>query len=322
MGKRFKQEYSKLSRSAITAMCGAGNGQEIGMIHEWRVKGGAKDERRNIFPAAVAKHPLAILLFRVNAFLKTLLHFTQPICFIWFLLGMWLLAMLWKRRSQQLWLPAAAWLLLTLFTCTPIASLLLAHLEDQTPKVALAQLPNADAILCLGGGVEPSLSEPTGFHLKDEADRLSTALTLAAFGKAPLLILGGGGYPHQGRMFSEADAVRDYLQDHALLKVHTHSLGACSDTHQEALKVAALMKKRGFKRLLLVTSASHMPRTLAAFRKINVDPIPVPCNYLSSLNRLGDLDWLHLPSHHGFEIFSLWMHELIGHYVYLWRGWI
>ncbi len=258
----------------------------------------------------------------MNTLLKTILQFSQPLCLIWLLLGIWLVRQLWNRRYCHLWMPATSWVLLTIISCTPTASILLANLENQNPKVQLNQLPTADAILCLGGGVEPSLSEPTGFHLKAGADRLSTALTLAAGEKAPLLILGGGGYPHQGRAFSEADAVRDYLQGHVLLKVQTHSLGICSDTHDEALKVAALMKQRGLKRLLLVTSASHMPRTLAVFRKINIELIPVPCNYLSSSNRVGDLDWLHLPSHHGFEIYSLWSHEIIGHYVYLWLGWV
>lgn len=270
----------------------------------------------------VAEQPVAILLFRVNALLKTILQFTQPLCIIWLLLGIWLLRLLWNRRGGQLWMPATSWVLLTVISCTPIASLLLAGLENQIPKVQLNQLPAADAILCLGGGVEPSLSEPTGFHLKIGADRLSTALTLAAAGKAPLLILGGGGYPHQGQTFSEADAVRDYLAAHVPLKIQLHSIGVCSDTHDEALKVAALMKQRGLKRLLLVTSASHMPRAVATFSKAGVQAIPVPCNYLSSLNHLGDLQWLHWPSHHGFEIFACWMHEIIGHYVYLWRGWI
>ncbi|MDI1314446.1 YdcF family protein [Prosthecobacter sp.] len=219
-------------------------------------------------------------------------------------------------------MPATAWLLLTVISCTPLAAVLLVRLENQNPKVQLNQLPETDAILCLGGGVEPSLSEPTGFHLKVGADRLSTALTLAAEGKAPLLILGGGGFPHEGRMFSEADAVRDYLADHVSLNIQLHSLGVCSDTHDEALKVATLMKQRGLKRLLLVTSASHMPRAEAVFRKTDVQVTPVPCNYHSSLNHLGDLQWVHWPSYHGFEIFRFWAHEIIGHYVYVWRGWI
>lgn len=276
----------------------------------------------NFFSAAVAERPSAILHLRVNTLLKTFLELAQPLCVIWLLLGLWLLRVLLSRRWGSLWMPATSWLLLTVISCTPLASVLLAGLENESPKVRLNQLAAADAILCLGGGVEPSLSEPTGFHLKVSADRLSTALALAAAGKAPLLILGGGGYPHEGRTFSEADAVRDYLADDDHLKIQLHSLGVCSDTHDEALKVAALMKQRGLKRLLLVTSASHMPRAMAVFRKTEVQTIPVPCNYLSSLNHLGDLHWFHWPSYHGFEIFGFWMHEIIGHYVYLWRGWI
>lgn len=258
----------------------------------------------------------------MTTLLEAFLPFTQPLPLIWLLLGIWLLRQLWNRRYCHLWMPATSWVLLTVISCTPTASILLANLENQNPKVQLNQLPTADAILCLGGGLEPSLSELTGFHLKAGADRLSTALTLAAGGKAPLLILGGGGYPHQGKLVSEADAVRDYLRDHALFDTRAHSLGICSDTHDEALKVAALMEQLGLKRLLVVTSAYHMPRTAAVFRKIGVEIIPVPCNYLGSLNRLGDFHWLHMPSHHGFENFSVWAHEIIGHYVYLWRGWI
>lgn len=123
-------------------------------------------------------------------------------------------------------------------------------------------------------------------------------------------------------MFSEADAVRDYLAEHVPLKIQLHSIGVCSDTHDEVLKAAALMKERGLKRLLLVTSASHMPRAMALFRKTAVEAIAVPCNYHSSLNHVGDLQWFHWPSYHGFETFSFWIHETIGHYVYLWRGWI
>ncbi len=270
----------------------------------------------------VAKPLKLILLLVVTTILKTFLQFTEPLCLIWLLLGIWLLRMFWYRRWEQLWMPATSWVLLTVIACTPLPSCLLANLESQTPKVQLDQIPTVDAILYLGGGVEPSFTEPTGFQLKSGADRLSTALTLAAQGKAPLLIIGGAGYLHEGQMVSEADAVSTHLKAHVPLKSEIHSLGVCSDTHDEALKVAALMKQRGFKKALLVTSASHMPRTLSVFRKVGVEVIPVPCNYLSSMNQLGDFNWFHLPGYHGFEIFKIWSHEVIGHWVYYWRGWI
>ena len=260
----------------------------------------------------------------ITTALKTALFFAQPLGLIWALLGGWLLLRVWKRDWlwSQLAMPAAAWLLMTLITCTPFSSVLMDQLEDKIPPVELDTLPTADAIICLGGGVAPSFAEPVGFHLMIAADRSATALALAARKKAPMIILGGGGYEKDGEIFSEADALRDGFAKHGPLGVEYHSLGACSDTHDEAVKVAELAKQRGLKRLFLVTSASHMPRSVATFEKAGVDVIPVPCNYLSSLNQVTDLQWIHLPSSQGFEIFNFWLHELVGGWVYRWRGWI
>lgn len=258
----------------------------------------------------------------MTAFFKIALHLAQPLCLIWLLLSFWLGRSLWRRRRGGLWLPALAWGLLTLISCTPLASLILADLEETFPAVKLAELATADAIVCLGGGTEPSDLEPTGFHLKTGADRLSTALTLASMQQTSSLVLGGGGYEQAGEMISEADALQAYCQKHLTLKSQILSLGVCSDTHDEALKVAALAKERGWKTVLLVTSAYHMPRSMVTFRKAGVPVSAVPCNYLSSLNRVGDLHWIHLPSSQGFELFSVWVHEFIGHWVYYWRGWL
>ncbi len=254
--------------------------------------------------------------------LKTLLHLFQPLPLIWLALGLWLVRLFVQKRRSGLIVPASVWLVMTVMTCTPLSSYLLAGLENEMPKVKLAELPQADAIICLGGGAEPGLMEPVGVRLKSAADRLSTAVTMAAAGKAPLLILGGGGYPHDGEMRSEADAVGDYLRAHFHLPTDVHSLGVCSDTHDEAVKVAALMQQRGLKQCLLVTSASHMPRSVAVFRKAGVNVIPVPCNYTSSLNRVGDPCWVHLPHADGFNSFDGWLHEMIGFLVYRMRGWV
>lgn len=254
--------------------------------------------------------------------LKTLLHLVHPLCVIWLVLGLWLLRMLYNRRTLGLWYPGAAWLILTLLTCTPFASWLIAGLENQVTSVKVAELPQAEAIVCLGGGFVPSLVEPAGFQLQSGADRLTTALTLAVEGKAPLLILGGGGYPHEGHVFSEADTVSSYIRSHFSLKTELLSMGVCKDTHDEAVKVAALTKQRGLNRLLLVTSANHMPRTMAAFRKVGINVIPVPCNYISSLNHLGEQRWLHLPSPRGLDVFGAWLHEIVGSWVYYFRGWV
>ena len=100
------------------------------------------------------------------------------------------------------------------------------------------------------------------------------------------------------------------------------SLGVCADTHDEAVKTAALVKEHGWAKVLLVTSASHMPRAAGTFEKAGVSVVEVPCNYVSSLNRVGDFQWLHLPHGDAFGVFGAWFHEVIGTWVYRWRGWM
>jgi len=137
-----------------------------------------------------------------------------------------------------------------------------------------------------------------------------------------LLVLGGGGYPHAGTVLSEADALARHLTEHRHISTPVISLGICADTHDEAVKVAALASQHRIQHLLLVTSASHMQRAVATFEKAGLRSTPVPCDYQSSLHRVGPVRWLHLPHPGGFETFATWFHEVIGSWLYRWRGWI
>ncbi|MDZ4288748.1 MAG: YdcF family protein [Prosthecobacter sp.] len=257
----------------------------------------------------------------IDIVLRKAIFLAHPLGITWLLLTLWLLISVWNRR-RGFFLPALAWLILTVTTCTPLASWLLATLENQYPKVKLESLPQADAIVCLGGGAEPSFTEPTGIHFKRGADRVPTALTLAAQKKGAALVLGGGGYPQDGKRLSEADALVAHLQRQQAAPIPILSLGLCNDTHDEVLKLAELAKQRGWQSILLVTSASHMPRAAATCEKAGLKVIPVPCNYQSSYNRIGEVDRLHLPHEDGFEIFSTWIHEIIGTWLYQYRDWM
>lgn len=258
----------------------------------------------------------------MNTLLRELLFLIQPLTLAWLLLTIWILQMIWKKLWRWAALPSLAWLILSLITCTAIPSWLLAKVENRYPQPTPEQLANADAIICLGGGVEPSLTEPTGMHLVRGADRFATALSMSLSGMAPVLVLGGGGYPHKGELISEADALRDHLAQFPGIGFQVVSLGVCANTRDESLKVAELVQQQGWKKVLLVTSASHMPRSVATFEKTGVPVVPVPCHYLSSFNRVGDIDWLHMPYAGSFELFDSWFHEFIGTWIYQWRGWM
>jgi len=259
----------------------------------------------------------------MTALLKAIADFLEPSGLIWLLLSALLFLPLWQRRWRDALLPGAAWLVLTLTAATALPHLLLASLENDWPPVALAALPECDAIVVLGGGLEPSQGEPSGMHLRSGADRLFTALTLARQGKGRRVIIGGGVLKNtNGSVESEADGARDWIKEWRLADVPVQSLGHCADTHDEAVKVAALAKANGWERVALVTSAYHMTRTQAVFAKAGAPVLPVPCNYESAAMRGRPLSWLHVPNATNLQHFEVWLHEFIGWWVYRLRGWI
>lgn len=258
----------------------------------------------------------------MDALLRWLLLLIQPLTLVWVLLTIWVVRMLWMRLWRWSVLPTLAWAVLSLISCTSLASWLMAGLENRYPLPPATAVEGADVIVCLGGGIHPSVTEPTGLHLVRGSDRLATALSMAVSGMAPILVLGGGGYEHEGRLLSEADAIQDYLARYPELGFEAISLGTCANTWDEARKVAALSQERGWKKVLLVTSASHMPRSVATFAKAGVEVVPVPCHYLSSYNQIGEVSWLHMPDRGSLDIFDSWFHEVIGTWMYQWRGWM
>lgn len=205
---------------------------------------------------------------------------------------------------------------------------MLRSLESEFAQVDVKQLPPADAVVMLGGGIEPSRYEAAGFHLTRAGDRLLMAVEMMRLGKAPVLVLGGGASELNGEKQIEADLVRDWIANWHLLEVAGHptpevlSLGRCFDTHDEAVKVRALAEARGWRRVLLVTSASHMRRALATFQTAGVSAEPVPCNFMTTVSTSDSSVGLSVPHYRGLEKISIFLHEQIGWLEYRRRGWI
>ncbi|OYW31218.1 MAG: hypothetical protein B7Z47_01705 [Chthoniobacter sp. 12-60-6] len=258
----------------------------------------------------------------MSSFLRSLADFMEPAGLLWLMLSMMLGLKLWRRQWRAMLLPGAAWLLLTLASATALSHALLGSLESEWPQVDMAQLPECDAIIVLGGGVEPSEREPAGLHFKSAADRLFAGLRLARMGKGRLLVIGGGSIETKAASVSEADGVKLWLDEWKLAPVQVQSLGSCLDTHDEAVKVAALASKDGWKQVALVTSAYHMTRAKAVFEKAGVAVVPVPCNYLSAAMRDQKVKWLTVPNATNLTLCEMWMHEIIGWWAYWVRGWI
>jgi len=177
-----------------------------------------------------------------------------------------------------LWLPASHW----------GARGLVRPLERQYEAVAAPE--EVGAIVVLGGGTHPPVP-PRGFvELNEAGDRLVEAARRFRQGHAGLVVATGGRVWGEG--VSEAEdmaAVLDILgvPGEALLLETTSR-----NTLQNASRTWELLEPRGVRRILLVTSALHMPRARMAFAGAGFDVLPAPTDHWATQGRGQGGPWM------------------------------
>jgi uncharacterized SAM-binding protein YcdF (DUF218 family) len=221
---------------------------------------------------------------------KLLPIFVLPIGWVVLLLGYALL-----RRK---WWPVAAGLAVLYVSSMPCTGYALLHwMESYYPPVPVARVERADAIVPLGGIFGPPAAPGCVPNVAEAGERLEAGIVLWQEHKADWLVFTGGRLPWEGRQevegaWSKEAAVRRGVPEEKVLV--TREVGNTAD---EARAVADLMKEHGWKRIILVTSAWHMPRAAHLFRKAGVSFAPFPVDFRSDpQRRLTLLDFLPNPS--------------------------
>ncbi len=210
----------------------------------------------------------------------------------------------------QLWLASSPF----------VADWLYASLERLYPLLPIASIPNADAIVVLGGAVGGTIPPRIFPDLNDAADRILYGARLYRAGKAPAVIASGGATSWLGASMPESIAIADLLNEWGVSKSAIIQETQSRNTRENAIDVKRIMDAKGFKRALLVTSASHMPRALAAFRKVGMDVIAAPTDVRVVDKKFTLMDWL--PEAGALDRFTTAMKEYIGMGYYWVRGWV
>jgi uncharacterized SAM-binding protein YcdF (DUF218 family) len=211
-----------------------------------------------------------------------MLHFLEqfltPACLSLLLM---LIAVLWHKRARlsiaSLWTAIAVLFLggndwLIRWAATPL------EWRIQAPD----PIPQADAIVVLGGALEPKEWPRRTVEVKDSGDRILYAFELYRQKKAPLILCAGGLAEPGIREFSEAEDMRAMLESFGVppeaILVETNSL----NTAQNASYSLPFIQARSIHRILLVTTAIHMPRALSIFHKQlpELDITPAPTDYM------------------------------------------
>ncbi|MEN9572499.1 MAG: hypothetical protein RL514_354 [Verrucomicrobiota bacterium] len=259
----------------------------------------------------------------IDLALRTAMTLLEPIGFVWGCLVVLTSLLIRKKRLRLAAVLGTLALFLWVVGATSLPGSLLGSLERPWVGVQRAELPEADAIMLLGGFSAASREELGQLHFNQSADRAVTALELVRLGKAKTLVIGGGALTVKGESFAEADLFKEILVARQLGGSEIISLGGCKNTRHEAEKVAKLARARGWKRILLVTSATHMRRAAAVFRTTTgLEIFPVPSAFLTSVSIVTHEGVDVVPQGAGFVKLEGYLHEQIGWQVYRWRGWI
>jgi len=121
-------------------------------------------------------------------------------------------------------------------------------------------LGQVDAIVVLGCALRDGAASPALIR------RVQCGAALLRRGLAPLLVLSGGG---TGR--SEAEAMRDIALAEGAPAAALLLESASRNTFENARETALLLRRRGLRRILLVSDRYHLPRAGLLFRAAGLD---------------------------------------------------
>lgn len=260
----------------------------------------------------------------IKALLYGLLTLLEPLGLVWMTLIGGAGYKFYRKEKRDAWILTGLVFFIWLIGSTSVPSVILASLEKPYAGLDIDGLPEADAVVMLGGGTSPSLNEVRRVNLNNFGDRMIMTHALLRRGKAPVLFMGGPTVQLGKQEYSEPESVRNWIVHEAGITNEIVVNSKCYSTRDEALRVSELAEERGWGSVLLVTSASHMRRASGTFRTHmeGVKIIEVPCAFLTSAGEYGSFS-IHLtPKYQGFRNFSFYFHEVIGWYYYRLRGWI
>ncbi|MCW5556367.1 MAG: YdcF family protein [Verrucomicrobiae bacterium] len=211
--------------------------------------------------------------------------------------------------------------LLTAFGGTPLSAWLVSTLEKRHFDHPLPTAESVQALVVLGGGFSASSLEPAGFKTSSAFNRLTGALALLDRGVTTNLVLGGGEAPSTPGELSAGAAIKPWLEKRVDPRIRIWMLENSRTTREEAVDFARLAAAQGWRRIALVTSASHLPRSVAAFRHEGIEVEPVATDF-AGLARLHSRNrWNLIPNPENLDLANIWIHEILGLLYYRLKGW-
>ena len=179
------------------------------------------------------------------------------------------------RRTRYYFMVLA---LMYLLSITLVSDHLLQPLETYYAQPEIAAVRNADAIVVLGGGSVGGVKDfdGEGQTAADPANRLLMGIRLHRALKLPILVSAGQVFSYTG---TEADIEYRLLKSVGIGEAFILKEDRSRNTVENARYTKQLCEKMGMDKVILVTSAYHLPRSVLIFEREGVNVIPYPTDY-------------------------------------------
>ncbi len=202
----------------------------------------------------------------------------------------------------------------------PTSEIFLRPLENAISKIDIGKL-SADeigGIIILGGAIEGGeIAVDRGeISIYSSAERVTKAFELIRkYPDVPFIFTGFSGRITP-RGVSEADAFKQLIQEQGLAGRDGYYENQSRNTYENVIlikpMIAEIEKGRPAKPWLLVTSASHMYRSVQIFQKQGLNVIPIPVDYQTA----NSLQWTAFDLVDGAQNWNKLAHEIIGLFAY------
>lgn len=215
-------------------------------------------------------------------------------------------------------------LLLLVAAMPRVAHLFADSLEKQYPAQDIQSLPEVELAIVLGGLLDAPVDPRLEIELSGTTDRLHHAFRIWKAGKAKQIFITGGNVYDGYLAQSESEYAKQLLVEWGV-NPSAIRIGTMAKTTQEnAEEAVAFLRKQGIKPLkfFLITSALHMPRSVALFEAEGQtdsatrrwELIPVSTDILAtSAIKPALFDWI--PSAAALSLTTRAWHEKVGLWV-------
>ncbi len=194
----------------------------------------------------------------------------------------------------------------------------------ETPPVAISSLRDTfDIGIVLGGFSNFETPADDRLNFNQAANRLTDALVLYKKGIVRKLLISGGDGNLLGGKSLEALKVQPFLLEMGVRQEDILLESNSRNTHENALFSKQLIDSLypNTSKLLLITSASHMPRSMGCFRKVGLKVLAFPAHFVGKKPSWDTSYWLK-PDAQAFMNWESIIKEWVGYVVYSLQGYI